>query len=357
MADDTEETKEITTETVAESLGLSDDQRDESNGEQLGNDDGQGDHGDGEADGQGNSDDGGNDEQEEQNEQNEDGAAGGDDKGDQEDEAASGGEDEGGEEGGEGESGGDGEGDEVTVTPEHQVGAGIQKFLADNVPAERLQEGMESFQNAMQIISHQMNGDYEGYWQGMTPSLEQAAIDNPDVFIDTLAPLYEKVLYGAGRMLTPENRRAVDNMEISEEMALKMQKNEHKLSISQRNIDMFNTQKDTDAQRNDVERQNNEASLAVRETLERFESQYPNVKGLREHVAKELADVVPESADHARLVVENVVLKMVNDNSQKNGQREKKPLRSNKTAASSVPKNNPDTPHSADEVAQSLGVA
>lgn len=343
-----EETEEITNDTVAESLGVADNQEDETNGEESGDDDGQGDDGDGEVAGQ-------DDEEAAVGEGADGEGAGVDEESDQEDETASGGEDEVDEEEGDGE-GGEGDGESV-LTPEHQVGAGIQKFLSENVPAERLQEGMENFQTAMQIITHQMNGDYEGYWQGMTPSLEQAAIDNPDVFIDTLAPLYEKVLYGAGRMLTPENRRAVDNMEISEEMALKMQKNEHKLSISQRNIDMFNTKKDSDAQRSEVERLNNDNALAIRETLEKLELAHPNIKGMRDHIAQELADVVPDSADHARLVVENAFLKKVNDNSQKNGQRGKKPLRSNKTAASSVPKNNPDAPHTTDEVAKSLGVA
>lgn len=348
MAETTEIEKaaEITPDSVAESLGLPEDKEKESDGYHTEEgadkeaDDSEEEAGDG-AGGdaaEGDEEDGGADGDEED-------TAG---ESDEDAETASGGKD--------GEDSEGGEEEKVDLTPEHQVGAGVQKFLADNIPADRLEEGMGRFQKAMQIIAHQMNGDYEGYWPAITPSLEQAAIDNPEVFIDTLAPLYEKVLYGAGRMLTPENRRAVENMEISEEMALKMQQNEHKLSISQRNIDIFKGQKDSDAKQGDVERRNNEVSLAVRETLERLESEHPNVKGLRDHVAKELADVVPENAAHATLIVENAILKKVNNNSEKNRQRGKKPLRSNKTAKSPAPKNNPDAPHTADEVAQSLGV-
>ena len=330
------DTDEITTDTVAESLGLEADEKEESNDAEIEeNDEDQGDE----------KDAGEDDEQEE-------GADGADKEGDEDEadpdaETASEGKD------GEGAEGGE---EEVDLTPEHQVGAGVQKFLADNIPADRVQEGMDHFQNAMQIVSHQMNGDYDGYWPAITPSLEQAAVDNPDVFIDTLAPLYAKVLYGAGRLLTPENRLAVENMEISEEMALKMQKNEHKLSVSQRNIGIFKDQKDSDAKQGEIERQNNEISLAVREKLEELEAAHPNVSGLRDHVAKELADVVPENAAHAILIIENAVLKKVNNNSEKNGQRAKKPLRSNKTKVSAAPKNDPNAPHSVDEVAQSLGI-
>lgn len=338
MADDVEENAtdqgEITADTVAESLGMSDEQEEEGNGEdnenENENDDGEG--GAEENEGSGEDEEGGDDEEADPDAQ-----------------AASGGKD------GEGTEGGEEE--EIDFTPEHQVGAGIQKFLADNIPAERVAESMGHFQNAMGVISDQMNGDYKGYWDKLTPSLEQAAIDNPDVFIDTLAPLYEKVLYGEGRLLTPENRQRVKNMEISEELALNMQKNDHKLSVSQRSIDMFKNQNDSAAQNGEIERQDAEAVLAVRETLEKLEGEHPGVKGAREHIMKELADVVPESADHARLIVENAFLKMVNDNSQKNGQRGKKPLRSNKKPASSAPTDNPDAPHTADEVAKALDVA
>ena len=338
------ETDEITTDAVAESLGVAEDEKEESNGEDTGENTSTG-VGEGEGPGEeGNEEDDDAAEGEEED-GGTDGAEGDDSEGEEKAEGASGGEDE-----------KDGEEEKVDLTPEHQVGAGVQKFLTDNIPADRVEEGMGRFQSAMQVISHQMNNDYEGYWQGITPSLEQAAIDDPDVFIDTLAPLYEKVLYGAGRLLTPENRRAVDNMEISEEMALKMQQNEHKLSVSQRDISLFKGQKDSAAKQGDIERQNNETSLAVRETLERLEAAYPNVSGMRDHIAKELADVVPENAAHATLIVENAFLKKVNNNSEKNRQRGKKPLRSNKTTVSSAQKNDPNAPHSVDEVAQSLGV-
>lgn len=347
-ADTTTKTEEITPDTVAESLGLSEDKKEEEHdeGADKEGDDSQEGIGDGAA--EGDEEDGGADGSKEGADGEDDDDSAEDDEGDSDAEAASGGKD--------GEDSKGGEEEKVDLTPEHQVGAGVQKFLADNIPADRLQEGMGNFQAAMQIISHQMNNDYEGYWPAITPSLEQAAIDNPEAFIDKMAPLYEKVLYGAGRMLTPENRRAVENLEISEEMALKMQQNEHKLSVSQRDIGIFKGQKDSDAKQGDIERQNNEISLAVRETLERLEAAHPNVKGIRDHVAKELADVVPENVAHATLIVENAILKKVNNNSEKNRQRGKKPLRSNKTTVSSAQKNDPDAPHSVDEVAQSLGV-
>ena len=271
----------------------------------------------------------------------------GEDEVDPDAEASSGGEDE-----------DDGEkGEEVELTPEHQVGAGIHKFMEERIPADRVEEGMGNFQKSLNIVADQMNGDYESYWKGITPSLQQAATDNPEIFLDTLAPMYQEVLESAGRMLTKENRVLVDNMEISEEVALKMQQQDHKLKMSQKNIDMFKTREGEGKEQQDRETYENDMTLSFRETCEAMEKTYPNLAKLRDEIMKPLTDRQVGSPEELQLLVENTYHTYARSNpvdKPKSGQGKKNPIRSNRSSSASKPANNPDAEFSNDEISKSL---
>lgn len=257
------------------------------------------------------------------------------------------------------DDGEDGEGgeEEVQLTPEHEVGAGIHKFMEERIPADRVEEGMANFQKSLNIVADQMNGDYESYWKGLTPSLQQAAMDNPEVFLDTLAPMYQEVLVSAGRMLSAENKVLVDNMEISEEVALKMQKQDHQLNMKQRNIDMFKDREGAGKQKQEQETHVNSMTLSFRETCEAMEKMYPSSVGKRDEIMKSVTDRKVGTPEELKLLVENSYHTHARSNTgekPKSGQGKKNPLRSNRTNAKSKPATNPDAEFSTDEITASL---
>lgn len=264
-----------------------------------------------------------------------------------------------GEEGEDGDGeGGDGEDGEVALTPEHEVGARLSTFLTERLPPERFEEGMVNFTKSLNIVADQMSGNHEGYWKGLMPSLEQSAVDNPDMFLDTLAPLYQKVLEGTGRVLNAENRRSVDNMEMSEEVALKMQVNDHKLTESQKRNEFFKNREGQDRESRDMEQHNQETILAVRDTIAALSKDHPQATWIGDHIAEELKDFVPKDAKEAKMVIENAFYTRLHAEplaKNKSGRGKKNPIRSNRSSTPSKPANNPDVEFSAEEIAASLG--
>ena len=166
-------------------------------------------------------------------------------------------------------------------------------------------------------------------------------------------------MFGIGRALTPENRRLVDNVELTEEMALKMQKQDHAIKMSQRNEKFFEgKQAQTREQHEKVAFQNN-VSLAVRQTLERLESENPRSTGIREKVMDTLKDTTPSSPEQVSMMVENAFLREINAQNakrQKHGQVNKNPVRSNRNKAARKVEDNPDIPFSREAIGKSLNI-
>lgn len=343
-----EETTDFNTSEIVDSLGATQtSDGDEDNGQESENNDsdsgtGEGNesHGDGEDSG---SEEDGNQEAGEGEEGSEDGEV------DPDAEAASGSEDD-----------GDGKGEEeqeVETTPEHEVGASLQQFMNDRLPPDRIEEGMENFKSSLNIVADQMNGDYENYWSGITPSLELAAIDDPAAFLDTLAPLYQKVLEGEGRMLTPENRQAVDNLEISEEMALKMQKNDRKLELSQRKHGIFEKRETQSKEQQETQDHQNNLTLTARETIAAMEKAYPTAVKMRDKVMESIIEEGVTSAREVKLLIENAYHAFAKQNppgKRDSGHGEKKPLRSNTSSASKKVVEDPNADFSTNEIAAAL---